>query len=224
MSQDELHRGKLRKIDLTGQIFGKWTVLEEIKDTVDHRRWWKCRCECGVEKNVRENALKRNNTRSCKRCSKKIHGLSFTPERNSHLAMIERCYNENHKAFKNYGGRGIRVCDRWSDKKDGIINFYNDMGKKPSKNHSLDRIDVNGDYTPENCKWSTVLEQSLNRQNSWTDIEMKMLLDYYNDVKYRKDIRNKFEYIKNLLYHENKMNFKERSILAVSSKFYRINK
>ena len=212
------------KIDLTGQIFGKWTVLEEIKDRVDRRKYWKCRCECGFEKNIREDSLKGNNTKSCRHCSKKTHGLYFTPERNIRMMMIKRCYNKNDKAFKHYGGRGIIVCDRWLDKKYGVINFYNDMGKRPSENHSIDRIDVNGNYSSENCKWSTVSEQASNKRNSWTDIEIKMLLDYYNDIKYRKDIRNKFEHIKNLLYHENDMNFKERSILSIKTKFYKINK
>jgi hypothetical protein len=79
------------------------------------------------------------------------------------VAMKGRCNSSYVAGYKSYGGRGIKVCDRW---KDSYLNFLEDMGRKPSARHSLDRKDVNGPYSPENCKWSTPEEQSLNKSNT----------------------------------------------------------
>lgn len=81
------------------------------------------------------------------------------------LSMKDRCRNPNNRAYKNYGGRGIKVCDRWTDWADGFKNFVEDMGDRP-KGYSLDRIDVNGDYCPENCRWSDRVTQNLNRRDN----------------------------------------------------------
>lgn len=91
-------------------------------------------------------------------------GRMKLPEYNSWRAMKERCYNKNNKAYKNYGGRGIKVCNRWLDRTDGFTNFLSDMGGRP-EGSSLDRIDTNGDYCPENCKWSNRQQQNINRRN-----------------------------------------------------------
>lgn len=82
--------------------------------------------------------------------------------------MIGRCYRQNQPAYKNYGGRGIKVCDRWRGR-GGFLNFLEDMGELPSPKHSLDRIDVNADYTPENCRWATWTEQSINKRQMPTE-------------------------------------------------------
>lgn len=93
------------------------------------------------------------------------HGLVGTPEYSTWKSMIQRCTNPNRVAYKHYGGRGIRVCERW---RWSFLNFWRDMGPRPSEAHSLDRIDLSGDYEPGNCRWATPAEQARNRTaNRW---------------------------------------------------------
>ena len=91
------------------------------------------------------------------------HGMKGTPEYLAYTSMKNRCNNKHTPSFKDYGGRGIKVCERWLE---SFENFYEDMGDRPSKKHSLDRIDNDGSYCPENCKWSTVKEQAMNRRTT----------------------------------------------------------
>ena len=86
-----------------------------------------------------------------------------TPEYATWERMKARCYMPNHNSYKNYGGRGIVVCDAW---RNSFASFLSDMGKRPSENHSLDRINNDGNYEPGNCKWSTAKDQARNRRNS----------------------------------------------------------
>jgi hypothetical protein len=90
--------------------------------------------------------------------------------------MISRCYNEEHHSYPNYGGRGIFVCDRWLDPEDGYENFLRDMGERPD-GHTLDRIDYDGPYTPENCRWADKITQELNKR--WTKIKPEFVPEIF---------------------------------------------
>lgn len=153
--------------DLTGQTFGKLLVVERLSNDKYNKPVWKVKCECGGENSVNAYSLKNGDSTSCG-CNRITHGFTKHPaeaECNSWRAMITRCTNPTVKNYKNYGGRGIKVSERWTCK-DGFLNFLEDMGYRPDLKHSLERINVNGDYEPSNCKWATCKEQSNNRRNN----------------------------------------------------------
>lgn len=173
-----VYKGGTRFIDLTGQKFGRLTVVSlSLKDSKGTR--WNCRCKCGRMTEVRMSNLKTGNVQSCGCLGRErqllaatTHGGSYKIEYHSWAGLRDRCENPNNKDYPRYGGRGIKVCKRWLK----FENFLDDLGDRPSPKHSIDRVDSNGNYCKENCRWATTKEQGNNRRNN-------VLLFYQGETK-----------------------------------------
>lgn len=157
-------------IDLTGQTFGRLTVVKLSSRKSGKMLMWDCVCECGGNKTVIAPSLKRGNTLSCGCIKKEVltirntkHGFSNTRIYEIWQGMIKRCTNPNSAAYKYYGGRGIKVCDGWLN----FIDFYNDTIQGYSDILSLDRYpDTNGNYEPNNFRWATEEQQANNKTDN----------------------------------------------------------
>jgi len=151
-------------INLIGQRFGRLVALAYVGVSR-----WNCQCDCGAEKIVETHALHSGRTRSCG-CLRiemlvgrnATHGKAHVPEYKAWAGMIQRCYNPRQTAYQWYGARGVTVCDRW---RTSFAEFLTDMGSRPSPAHSLDRIDNNGNYEPDNCRWATPRLQWENKRH-----------------------------------------------------------
>ena len=152
-------------IDITGQRFGLLVAEKPVGTAPGAGTLWQCKCDCGRTPVVYGRVLRGGITRSCG-CKGGGYKHGYARDGLRHpsyivwIGMLERCNNPNHLSYKNYGGRGIKVCKRWLD----FTKFLQDMGERPSPELQIDRIDNDGNYEPGNCKWSTRKEQTLSRR------------------------------------------------------------
>lgn len=175
-------------INLTGQKFGRLTIIKQAGKNKRRQSRWLCRCDCQRMTIVLGHSLKSDNTRSCgclniEQLTKHGHSTrnKISPTYQSWLDMNQRCNNPNTKQYKDYGGRGITICKRWTK----FSNFFKDMGKRPTK-HTLDRMDNDKNYYKKNCRWATRKEQSKNRRNNrfeTHDGKTQCLADWAEEVK-----------------------------------------
>lgn len=213
----------MQRYDLTNLKFGRLTVIEKekiVKCKTGTRVLWRCRCDCGKTSVVATSQLTSGRTQSCgclraERTSTatKTHGMRFTSDYHRWQGIKDRCQNPHNKRFYCYGARGIKVCEEWTSE-NGFINFYECVSKLPhygEKGYTLDRIDVDGDYTPENVRWATLQEQANNKQNtriveiegySFTISELSKIMNIKHNTLYMRLWQNR-----PIIYEEEKEKF-----------------
>jgi hypothetical protein len=155
-----------------GTRFGRYVVIGNAENSASGETRWLCRCDCGTVKIVQRGDLRNGHTRSCGCLRREIasvnsmtHGHSRSSEYAIWRGMFTRTTKTSSESFHNYGGRGIAVCDRWRK----FENFLADMGSRPSRRHSIDRINNDGNYEPGNCRWATPSQQSRNARTPRTN-------------------------------------------------------
>lgn len=162
--------------DIVGQRFGKLIVIKRVENDKFNRSKWLCKCDCGNYKIIAGTFLRTHKTNSCGCLFKEVHSKSkFKNKKQKEFnriysilnGMKNRCYNIKSKDYNNYGNRGIKICNEWLDKENGVDNFYNWAINNGYKNNlTIDRIDVNGNYEPNNCRWITCKKQCNNQRTN----------------------------------------------------------
>ncbi len=154
---------------MEGKTFGRWTVIKLARINGSYARYWFCECECGTKREVRDANLKSGISKSCGCLHRETvsikgvtHGRSGSPEYRTWKQMKQRCQNPKDQMYKHYGARGIGFDPRWMK----FESFFEDMGERPSSNHSIDRIDNDQGYCKENCRWATNGVQARNKRTN----------------------------------------------------------
>lgn len=186
----------VRFVCLVGQKFARLTVISRTHSK-NKKACWECQCECGKTVFARTGDLKSGNTKSCgclrsdrikTNSYKHGHGRTnaLSPTYQSYTQMLTRCRNPNRNNWQNYGGRGITVCQEWQN---SFESFLKDMGERPSLQHSIDRIDVNGNYEPSNCRWANKKDQGRNKRTNhlveWNG-KTQTLIEWAEELKINK--------------------------------------
>lgn len=169
----------MKPLKLDSMVFGRLTVKKRAGSNDAGRSMWRCSCSCRRSITVQGKDLVSGNTKSCgclnreaTRLRSTTHGMYKSPERIVWQRMKQRCFDKNDRAYPDYGGRGITVCKRWLI----FANFYADMGRRPSRHHTIERRNFNGDYKPNNCLWLLKRLQSRNARSVVLSVEISKAL------------------------------------------------
>lgn len=209
-------------IDITGDKYGRLTPLKYLGN-----RMWECKCDCGEIKVVSSNHMRRGLVKSCgclnrDQPHKTIHGDRQTRLYKIWIDMRQRCSNPNNSAYKNYGGRGVRVCSEWNDYQ--VFKAWA-MGNGYDENLTIERVDVDGGYNPDNCEWITRKDQGFNRRNNHVltyNGETKTLTEWCNELNLSYDMvrgRLKRGWTVEAALTIPKLNNKTKRLIKIAKKF-----